>query len=175
MNAIRNLRVTQNAGDFFTSWGPVYFPRRKLLLGVSKFQYSWAFSTDKKKCFILRQRWCWAYEARLWGIVGLKLTGEKPKYYEKNLFKSLLVHYKSHKDSLRIEPETPRSEAGNLVLISVLQTAAVGLQEKLNMYRNCQQNFMELFINLLFAEANPHTIIFLPSVMSTSWCAKAAN
>jgi hypothetical protein len=92
----------------------------------------------------------------------------KPKYYEKNIFKSLLVHYISHKDSPRIEPETPRSEAGNLVLISVLQTAAVGLQEKLNMYRKCQQNFMELFINLLFTEANPHTIIFLPSVMSTS-------
>ena len=69
---------------------------------------------------------------------------------------------------LRIEPETTRSEAGNLVLIYILQTSAVALRERLNMYRNTHKNFMELFINLLFAENNPHTIIFLPSIMSTS-------
>jgi len=107
-------------------------------------------------------------EVKLWGIVGLTMTGEKPKYYEKNLFKCVFVLYKSHKDSPRIEPETPRSEADNLVLIYILKTAVMALQERLNMYRNCQQNFMELFINLLFAEVNPHTIILLSSVISTS-------
>jgi hypothetical protein len=109
-------------------------------------------------------------EVTVWGIVGLTKTGEKPKSYEKNLFKCVFVLYKSHKDSPRIEPETLRSDVGKLVLIYTLhvQTAAVALQGRLNIYRNCQQNFMELFINLLFAEANPHTIIFLSSVMSTS-------
>jgi hypothetical protein len=107
-------------------------------------------------------------EVRIWNIVGLTITGKKPKHYEKNLYKCLFVHYKSYKESPRIELDTPRSEAGNLVLIYILQTAAVALQERLNIHRNCQQHFMELFINLLFEKANPHTIIFLPSVMSTS-------
>jgi hypothetical protein len=36
VNAAVNLRVPQNAGNFLPSWGPVSFPRRTLLHGVSK-------------------------------------------------------------------------------------------------------------------------------------------
>jgi len=73
-------------------------------------------------------------EVRIWNIVGLTITGKKPKHYEKNLYRCLFVHYKSYKESPRIELDTPRSEAGNLVLIYILQTAAVALQERLNIH-----------------------------------------
>jgi hypothetical protein len=36
VNAVMNLRVPQNAGNFLTSCKPVSFPRRALLYGVSK-------------------------------------------------------------------------------------------------------------------------------------------
>ena len=35
-NAVMNLRVPQNAGNFLTSWKPVSFSRRTQLQGVSK-------------------------------------------------------------------------------------------------------------------------------------------
>jgi hypothetical protein len=35
VNAVMNLRVPENAGNFLTSWGPVSFSRRTLLHGVS--------------------------------------------------------------------------------------------------------------------------------------------
>jgi hypothetical protein len=35
VNAVMNLRVPWNAGNFVTSWGPVSFSRRTLLHGVS--------------------------------------------------------------------------------------------------------------------------------------------
>ena len=35
VNAVINLRVALNAGNFLTSWGPVSFSRRTLLRGVS--------------------------------------------------------------------------------------------------------------------------------------------
>lgn len=92
----------------------------------------------KEKCFISRRRIiqgrCWMNEVRIWNIVGLTITGKKPKHYEKNLYRCLFVHYKSYKESPRIELDTPRSEAGNLVLIYILQTAAVALQERLNIH-----------------------------------------
>ena len=34
MKAVMNLRVTENAGNFFTSCGPVNFSRRSLIQGV---------------------------------------------------------------------------------------------------------------------------------------------
>jgi CRISPR/Cas system-associated protein Cas7 (RAMP superfamily) len=37
VNAIMNLRVQQNAGNFLTSYKPVNFSRRTLLQGVSKY------------------------------------------------------------------------------------------------------------------------------------------
>jgi CRISPR/Cas system-associated protein Cas7 (RAMP superfamily) len=36
VNAVMNLRVQQNAGNFMTSYKPVSFSRRTLLHGVSK-------------------------------------------------------------------------------------------------------------------------------------------
>jgi len=36
VNAVMNLRVPQNAGNFLTGCKPVSFSRRTLLLGVSK-------------------------------------------------------------------------------------------------------------------------------------------
>ena len=36
VNAVMNLRVPYNAGNFLTSWKPVSFLRRTLLHGVSK-------------------------------------------------------------------------------------------------------------------------------------------
>ena len=36
VDAVMNLRVPQNAGNFLTSWKPVSFSRRTLLHGVSK-------------------------------------------------------------------------------------------------------------------------------------------
>ena len=36
MNAVMNLRVSYNAGNFLTSWKPVSLSRRTLLHGVSK-------------------------------------------------------------------------------------------------------------------------------------------
>jgi hypothetical protein len=37
VNAVINLRVPQNAGNFLTSWKPVSFSRRTLLHGISKY------------------------------------------------------------------------------------------------------------------------------------------
>jgi hypothetical protein len=37
VNAVINLRVSQNAGNFLTSYKPVSFSRRTLLHGVSKY------------------------------------------------------------------------------------------------------------------------------------------
>jgi hypothetical protein len=71
----------------------------------------------KEKCFISRRRTtegqCWTNEMRIWNIDGLTIIGKMPKHYEKNLYKCLFFHYKSYKDSPRIEPETPRSEAAS--------------------------------------------------------------
>jgi len=36
LNAVMNLRVPQNAGNFLTSFKPVRFSRRTVLHGVSK-------------------------------------------------------------------------------------------------------------------------------------------
>jgi hypothetical protein len=36
VNAVMNVRVQQNAGNFLTSYKPVSFSRRALLHGVSK-------------------------------------------------------------------------------------------------------------------------------------------
>jgi hypothetical protein len=35
-NAVKNLRVPYNAGNFLTSWKPVRFSRRTIFQGVSK-------------------------------------------------------------------------------------------------------------------------------------------
>jgi hypothetical protein len=37
LNAVMNFRVLLNAGNFFTSWGPVSFLGRLLLHGESKY------------------------------------------------------------------------------------------------------------------------------------------
>jgi hypothetical protein len=39
VNAVMNLRVPQNAGNFLTSCKPVSFSSRTLLHGVSKFEH----------------------------------------------------------------------------------------------------------------------------------------
>jgi len=39
LNAVMNLRLPYNAGNFLTSWGPVSFSRRILLHGISKSSY----------------------------------------------------------------------------------------------------------------------------------------
>ena len=38
VNAVMNLRVPWNGGNFFTSWRPVSFSRRTILHGVSKYK-----------------------------------------------------------------------------------------------------------------------------------------
>jgi hypothetical protein len=40
LNAVRNLPVQQNAGNFLTSYKPVSFSRRTLLHGVNKLSSS---------------------------------------------------------------------------------------------------------------------------------------
>jgi hypothetical protein len=92
----------------------------------------------KENCFISRRRIiqgrCWTNEVKIWNIAGLTITRKKPKHYKKNLYNCLFVYYKSYKESPRVESETPRSEAGNLVLMYILKSAAVALQEMLNIH-----------------------------------------
>ena len=72
VNAVVNLRVPENAGNFVTGWEPVSFSRRTLLRGASK-----EYATN---AFIRR-----IFE--VWGINGLRISylqrqsGEFPSRY----------------------------------------------------------------------------------------------
>jgi hypothetical protein len=52
VNAVMNLRVTQNAGNFLTSCKPVSFSRRTVLYGVSKFSMSGAIPPLTQYAFL---------------------------------------------------------------------------------------------------------------------------
>jgi hypothetical protein len=56
VNAVMNLRVPQNAGNFLTSWEPVSFSRRTVLHGVTIRKYTYDHAVKPYAYFVSKER-----------------------------------------------------------------------------------------------------------------------